>query len=111
MKKEAITTVRIMGMEIKVVPNKRIAVERFAAGEYNQTQCEIAIATDMAPSLQGEVLVHEIIEAVNARLDIDMPHDKLTALASGLYAVICDNPKTMLAIMGGKPIVGVPDNE
>jgi hypothetical protein len=38
-----------------------------------------------------ETLFHEILEAINIKLETNLQHDKITALSCGFYAVMRDN--------------------
>ena len=45
-------------------------------------------ATD---SYQEEVLLHEIIEAINYMYELELPHNKITTLGNTLYQVLKEN--------------------
>ena len=40
----------------------------------------------------GSVLLHEVIEAIDYRLELKMDHEKITQLEAALIQVIRDNP-------------------
>jgi hypothetical protein len=38
-----------------------------------------------------ETLIHEVIEAINIKLQLELPHPAITSLASSIFAVMNDN--------------------
>jgi hypothetical protein len=52
---------------------------------------QIKIDGSMPESRIEEALLHEIIEAINYHLEIELEHNKLTAISEVLYGVIKDN--------------------
>lgn len=65
-------------------------------GSCNVTRCIIKICANRnSPDHQKSVLIHEIIEALNYRLELELDHYKITTLEAGLIQVIRDNPKLL----------------
>ena len=40
---------------------------------------------------QLETLMHEILEAINIKLETDLPHDKITSISCAFFSVLRDN--------------------
>ena len=51
----------------------------------------IYLEKEAPKDLQESTLIHEIIEAINWELELNLEHNKITALESGLYQVLKDN--------------------
>lgn len=52
---------------------------------------DITIEEDLHPETQASVLVHEIFEAINGSLSLDLPHATITALETAWYGVLVNN--------------------
>ena len=62
-------------------------------GNVDNQACQITINSYLnCPAHSGSVLLHEIIEAINYRLELDLTHEKISQLEAGLIQVIRDNP-------------------
>lgn len=62
-----------------------------AIGSCNNINQDITIEADSHPETQSSVLLHEVIEAVNASMNLDMEHGTITALETALYGVLTNN--------------------
>lgn len=63
-------------------------------GTHTPGLCAIVVDTKrQTRSHQKAVLLHEIIEALNYRLELELDHDKITQLETGLFSVFRDNPE------------------
>lgn len=51
----------------------------------------IRLQRGYCPESLMETILHEIIEALNLKLQLELPHPAITSLASGLFAVLSDN--------------------
>jgi len=96
---------KILGIEVAVVPDARIAPERGNFGEWRPGRSQIAIDPALVGDQQAETLLHEVVEAVVSGLGMELEHMKLQALARGVYAVLRDNPAEAQAIIRGKRVV------
>lgn len=96
---------RILGFWTRLIADPTLARDHDCWAMLRPAANEIAVDPTVAAERQGESLIHEIIEALNARLEIGLTHDRLTALAAGLYAVLRDNPALMAFVIAGSPIV------
>ena len=65
-------------------------------GQQHSTQCSLWVdTTNNSPAHQKSVLIHEIIEAINFRLELRLEHEKITQLEAGLFQVLTDNPQLL----------------
>lgn len=56
----------------------------------NQGQ-SITIDSDSHPETQASVLVHEVFEAINASMNLNLRHKTISALETAWYAVLVQN--------------------
>jgi hypothetical protein len=69
-------------------------------GVVNVFKTEITISNvTNSPEHAKSVLLHEIIEAINHRLGLELKHSQITALESGLFQVLKDNPDLFKKIL------------
>jgi hypothetical protein len=54
--------------------------------------CEIVIDSTVPKQNQESTLLHEIIEQINFRYELNLEHKQITVLESAIYQVIKDNP-------------------
>jgi len=64
-------------------------------GLCKNTDCSLVIDKDTHIDFQKTTLLHEIIEALSYRLELNLKHSQITALEGGLFQVIKDNPKLL----------------
>lgn len=84
--------IKILGHEYKVILNDDYITESGGnTGRCNSYTNEIYICGKLPESAQHEVLMHEIIEALNYRLELDLEHHKICALGEVLTQVLLDN--------------------
>ena len=55
------------------------------------TELAIKINANLAESLQEEALWHEIKEAINTHLELELEHNKINAMSEVEYMIIKDN--------------------
>lgn len=51
----------------------------------------LKLATNQHPEQKISTLLHEIIEALNYHLQLELPHHAIQALEAGLYQTLTDN--------------------
>jgi hypothetical protein len=84
-------TIKILGHVYTIETDVRPQVsntETIACVDNNRQL--IAIATGNGGTTQQECLLHEIIEALNYRMGLDLQHSAITALSEGIYQVLHD---------------------
>ena len=94
MTKNNLERVRILGIDYKIEycdPRKMTGADM--VGNIDNHACKITINNDLNSSPHaGSVVLHEIIEALEYRLELNLAHEKITQLEAGLIQVIRDNP-------------------
>ena len=62
-----------------------------ATGACDNAGQTITVDSTAHPQTQASVLVHEVFEALNASLNLDLPHPTISALESAWYGVLVQN--------------------
>lgn len=73
-----------------------------AMGRFYARQQRIEIASNMAPDGQLSTMLHEVLEALNYHLALNLPHAKIMALEAGLYQVLSENGVDLGPLLEGK---------
>jgi hypothetical protein len=76
--------------EVQFVEHNQLDTSR-NCGTCDMYRTILAISTNQSRTMQESTIIHEIIEAVNYCLELNLEHNKITALESGLYQVLKDN--------------------
>lgn len=84
---------RILGHNFDIRYDPQHTREQGVSGQCCLAGNWIVIDSTMVKSQQEATFVHEIIEAVNWILGLELPHKTIEQLEAGLYSVIADNPK------------------
>lgn len=87
--KETETGLKILG-HIYKVEVKTLQFTEGAQGFHYKNVPLLQVDSMLAKTLQEEVLLHEIIEAINYRLELKLEHTQITPLSEGLYQVLSD---------------------
>jgi hypothetical protein len=82
--------IKILGHDYKVNHINNTLKEGDAAS-CNMATLEINICNVHPKTRQMEGVVHEIIEALNYHLELELPHNKIMSLSEGLWQVLNDN--------------------
>lgn len=92
-----ISQVRILGINYKInFADLRKQNGNEVAGNVDNQACVINLDNRGNSDIHaGSVLLHEIIEALNYRLELELEHRKITSLEGGLIQVIRDNPELL----------------
>ena len=61
-------------------------------GECDTAEQEISIRNNLKPDTEKDTMLHETIHAVSDAMGLDMTEEQVMGLASGLLAVLLDNP-------------------
>ena len=83
------TTVKILGYTYRVEVVDSDAMD--AMGRFQSRRQRLQIADDLAGDELLSTLLHEVIEALNYHLALDLPHNAIMQLEAGLYQVLADN--------------------
>jgi len=84
----------ILGHTYKVKKTNTLSASEGAVASCNTSLLEISIDTNFPESVQREGLLHEIIEAMNYHMELELEHNKIAALSEGLFAVLRNNKLT-----------------
>jgi len=82
--------IKIGGFDVDVKFKENIVIDCHHGGEYSPRKLTIYLD----PALEkrhGEILLHEIIEALCDAYDLDIEHHHIMVLGRGLYQVLKDN--------------------
>jgi len=92
-----LSSVRILGIDYRINhADVRRQNGSEAVGNIDNQACVITVDSRLNSGPHaGSVLLHEIIEALAYRLELDLKHERITQLEAGLIQVIRDNPKLL----------------
>lgn len=79
------------GIKVEVVDN--LAVDREHGGEYSPRELKISLDSSLRKR-HGEILMHEIVEAINDIYNLKINHDDMMVLGVVLYQVLKENKLT-----------------
>ena len=86
-------TLKILGHQVNIVGindlEKRNGLA--ATGACYFTENRIWVDSSRPTQQQEATLIHEIIEYLNAAMELDLKHNVICSLESGLYQVLKDN--------------------
>ena len=82
---------KIAGLEYEVILADNLIIERGNTGECNTLKQTISLERANRPDKQKEVLLHEILEAINGHYNIGMDHHQLSLVSVAINAVLVDN--------------------
>lgn len=82
----------ILGHSYELKESPGLAGKRERVAECYCTGLTISIDSTFPASTQEAALLHEVIEALNFHMALNLEHDTLTRLAEGLYSVFKANP-------------------
>lgn len=83
--------IKILGHEYEVKYSTELSDINGTPAQINFSKLVIRIDTTYKKSRQEEHLIHEIFEALNYHLELELPHKTITSLSEGLYGVLKDN--------------------
>jgi hypothetical protein len=87
-----LTSLRIAGKRHAVMWDVKPASEN-EYGEYCPVTLQIRVCSGLAPDEERETLLHEVLHAVAAQTDTDMPEAKHGRFSVGLFEALKNNPK------------------
>jgi len=91
--------IKIAGHWYRVKFKPNLYRDNDAAGRSNANKNTIDLDPTGTKSHQREVLWHEIIEQLNYRYELGLPHEKITILGASIFQVIEDNPKLLEGVI------------
>lgn len=84
-------TIKILGHDYKLEMSSKPLLERNTVASVCPNVLSIEISDSFPQSRKEEALFHEIIEALNCHLELNLEHHKIASLSEGLYQVFKDN--------------------
>lgn len=85
---------KISGYDIQVIYDNHILTERNNAGEYTHKTQTIRLASGLTKQMTSEVLMHEILEAIDSIYNLKLNHDgQLNILSIALHQIFSDYPE------------------
>lgn len=93
--------IRILGIDYRIkYCDQRKQSGAISVGNVDNQACQITIDSYLNSTPHaGSVLLHEIIEALDYRLELNFEHEKITQLEAGLIQVIRDNPELLTELV------------
>lgn len=82
---------KILGKNFEVIEVDDTSLFMDKLGMVDFAKNRIYLAPNDNPEIVQETLLHEIIHAISFALGLKLSERKVTALSSGLYAVMMDN--------------------
>lgn len=92
-------TIKVGGIRYRV----RLLAETLRSdnlGEQRPMVCEILLEAGAPEQRRRWTLIHEIVEAIDFELELELRHPQISALAAAFDQVLLDNP-ALVALYGG----------
>jgi len=86
--------IKIGPYEVKIEIVKNRALDRDHAGEYFTRELKIDL-DESYKERHGEILMHEIIEAINDLYNLNIEHHDMMVLGVALYQMLKENKLTL----------------
>lgn len=84
-------TINILGKDVVVSYDGERLRDMNEQGEFSGNGCRIILDGTMPRDQTRSVLIHEILEALNWHMEMELPHSKITQLEAGLFQVMKEN--------------------
>jgi len=84
--------VKIAGHWYRIKWVKGLYRDHDTAGMSNANKLTIELDPTGKRSHQMEVFIHEVVEQLNYRYELNLPHNTISALGAGIFQVLNDNP-------------------
>lgn len=82
---------KILGQRYDAFIENNMYAHEGTEGLHHQKTQIIRVDKNLKPNAIEECLMHEIIEALNHRLEIKLEHPQITQISESLYQVLKDN--------------------
>lgn len=84
------SNLKIGPYDVEVKIEEHLAIDRKNGGEWHPRDLKILLDASLTKR-HGEILLHEIIEAVCDIYDLEIEHHQMMVLSSALYQALKDN--------------------
>lgn len=91
---------KILGYEFKIYQDGTVDSIN-AMGRFHSKSQRIQIATDLCPQQIESTVLHEVIEAINYYLHLQLSEQVVSSLEASLYQVMVDNNVSLGALVEG----------
>lgn len=85
------TKLKILGHNYEIVYHDDRDTGNSALGTQWEKYLKLWIKSDQARTKMESTLLHEVIEAINSELALELDHSMICRLEAGLYQVLRDN--------------------
>ena len=85
--------VRIGGHDYYCGLEENLARDKECNGASCGNALRIVIDRSLPQQNRESVFIHEVLEQINYRFELNLPHEKITILETALYAFLQDNPE------------------
>lgn len=83
--------IKILGHEYPVIFQDVNETGNDNMGTHDGLKTKIFLRSDLSESQKESTLLHEILEAIDYNLRLNLKHEQIFSLESGLYQVLKDN--------------------
>ena len=92
--KDELTIIRILGANCRIKYESNLdRGDNFGVFNPQNNLIQIANDSDITEVQKLSVVLHEVIEALNFKLELNLEHNQITGLETGLFQVLMDNPE------------------
>jgi len=95
-------SLNILGHDYSVTLRENMARDSDRMGQCSSNRLAIEIDPSLPAQNQESVLIHEILEAIDFLLELDLPHVMISQIGTALYQVLKDNNLQFNRKKGGK---------
>ena len=82
-----------------------LAEDAAALGRCNCKRSVIELDAALSPDMQGAVLIHEVVEAINFSSEIRLRHPQISALSTALHTWLRDNQALAARVAAGLRVI------
>src|SRR5690349_13393661 len=82
---------KILGYDYQIDLSQTFDTMRGCMGLCNVNKQIINIAKDLPEETKCSVMIHEIIEAINYHLELNLEHPQISQLETGIHQALSDN--------------------
>lgn len=100
-----INQINILGEFIKLIIDPNLLMEKSLFGEFSPVNNEIRIYGDDTEH-HITTLIHEILEVINTKLELDLEHGNITRLSQSIFQVLNSNDDLLEYLYNKMHILG-----
>lgn len=87
--------IRVMGKSYRVASDRGCPLTSGIMGLHDPLSLDITLSAKLCEEQARQIVVHEILHAIELSLGIDLSERNVCAISSAFYGVIRDNPRLM----------------